>query len=121
LGREWFEEQFRPVLDRMTPLPDRMRTVAEHIASIAGGAIDRACARHVFVTGGGAHHALLIERLRASTRAQVEIPGYEVVDFKEAIVFAFLGLLRWRGEANALCSVTGARADSIGGAVHLPN
>lgn len=121
LGREWFEERFRPLIDRTTPLPDRMRTVAEHIATIAGGAIDRADARNVLVTGGGAHNALLIERIRARTRAQVGTPAREVIDFKEAIVFAFLGLLRWRGEANTLCSVTGARADSIGGAIHLPN
>jgi anhydro-N-acetylmuramic acid kinase len=49
------------------------------------------------------------------------VPDPRTIDFKEALVFAYLGLLRWRGLPNALASVTGASRDSIGGAVYLPN
>jgi anhydro-N-acetylmuramic acid kinase len=51
----------------------------------------------------------------------VIIPDALTVDFKEALVFAYLGLLRWRGEPNTLASVTGASRDSVGGAIYLPN
>jgi anhydro-N-acetylmuramic acid kinase len=49
------------------------------------------------------------------------VPDASTVDYKEALVFAFLGLMRWRGEVNTLASVTGAPQDSIGGALILPN
>lgn len=122
LGREHFNEQMLPLIsDRSVSLADRMRTTVEHIAMIIGRALDGRSATKVLVTGGGAHNGFLMERLRTLTKATVEIPDKLIVDYKEAIIFAFLGLLRWRGEVNTLRSVTGARIDSIGGAVYLPN
>lgn len=121
LGREWFDAFFLPLIDHGAPLPDRLRTVTEHIAWIAAQALDQVAARQVFVTGGGAHNTFLIERLRALTQAEVQVPDAAVIDSKEAIVFAFLGLLRWHGEVNALRTVTGARMDNVGGALYLPN
>ncbi|HSI91282.1 MAG TPA: hypothetical protein VK927_09205, partial [Adhaeribacter sp.] len=50
---------------------------------------------------------------------RVEVPSPEIVSFKEALIFAFLGVLRWRGEVNCLRSVTGASRDSSGGAIYL--
>lgn len=122
LGREWFETHFRPMIaEPSLPLADRMRTVVEHLALRIGAELARSGADRCLVTGGGAHHGLLMERIRALAPAPVEIPTAELVDFKEAIIFGFLGVLRWREEVNALASVTGAPRDSIGGAVHLPN
>jgi anhydro-N-acetylmuramic acid kinase len=62
-----------------------------------------------------------VERLQALSKARIDVPDARTVDFKEALIFAFLGLLRWRGDVNTLRSVTGARIDSIGGALYLPN
>lgn len=121
LGREWFEEHMRAVImDGATPLPDRLRTVSEHIATQIARELERHGVKQVLATGGGAHNDFLVERIAALSGTTVEVPEAALVDFKEAIVFALLGLLRFRGEANALCSVTGASRDSVGGALYLP-
>lgn len=116
LGREWFEAEVRPLIaDRTLPVQNRMRTVVEHIAQQVGKALHGATGA-TLVTGGGAHNRFLAERIAAYTR--IEVPGRQVVDFKEALVFALLGVLRLREEPTALASVTGARRDSVGGAVY---
>ena len=110
-------------------LPDRLRTTTDHVAGQLAAAIRAALAeaapaagRQVLATGGGAFNSYLIERLRAELAggAEVVVPAPEIVNFKEAIIFALLGVLRWRGEVNTLASATGARRDSSGGAVFAP-
>jgi anhydro-N-acetylmuramic acid kinase len=73
----------------------------------------------MLVTGGGAFNQFLIERIHAQTQLTVDVPGDETIKFKEALVIAFMGVLRLRGEVNILKSVTGAARDSVGGAVFL--
>lgn len=78
--------------------------------------------RKLLVTGGGAHNEFLVERLTEHLKAvgvTVVVPGKELVDFKEAIVMALIGVLRWREENNVFSSVTGASRDSIGGCVWI--
>ena len=69
------------------------------------------------ITGGGAHNGYLIERLKhhLADHVKLEVPDTTLIDFKEAIIFAFLGLLRMQNEINCLCSVTGASHDSSSG------
>lgn len=120
LGREWFEEAVLPLInDRDQPVGKRLRTVVEHIAWQLSKALKKADGP-VLVTGGGAHNRFLIERITDHSRALLVLPPRSTIDFKEALVFALLGVLRIRGEANALASVTGAKRDSAGGAVHRP-
>jgi anhydro-N-acetylmuramic acid kinase len=59
-----------------------------------------------------------MERIAAHTHHRVVLPDRIIVDFKEALIFAFLGALRKAGEPNALASVTGAKRDSVGGAIY---
>lgn len=76
----------------------------------------------MLVTGGGAFNTFLIERLKnqlAEQNIKVVVPGENLVKFKEALIMAFIGVLRWREEYNVLSSVTGATRSSIGGAVWL--
>ncbi len=74
----------------------------------------------LFATGGGAKNVFLMELIAQKTApVQVIIPEEEIVDFKEAIVFAFLGVLRLRNEPNCLATVTGARHDNSGGIIHF--
>lgn len=121
LGREWFDAAVKPLIaDARIPLADRLRSTVEHIARQLARALAPADGP-VLVTGGGAHNTFLVERLQALATMPVEVPEPRLVDFKEALVFALLGVLRMRGEATASASVTGARADSVGGALHLPN
>ena len=76
----------------------------------------------MLVTGGGAHNTFLVERLRellGAAGVEVVVPEAQLVDYKEALVMALMGVLRWREENNVLASVTGASRDSIGGAVWI--
>lgn len=122
LGREWFDEHIRPLIsDKDIALTDRLRTVTVHIATMVARELNTQDPTRALVTGGGAHNGYLIEQLRLMTRVGIVVPEPGIIDFKEAIIFALLGLLRYRSEVNTLASVTGASRDSIGGAVYLPN
>jgi anhydro-N-acetylmuramic acid kinase len=107
---------------------DGLRTYTEHIAiqisksltvlkSSFPTAEGKCC-----ITGGGAHNHFLTERIRelvGHTGVEAIVPGHPLVDFKEALIMALIGVLRWREENNVLASVTGASRDSIGGAVWI--
>lgn len=89
--------------------------IAAHIASIKApekGAL--------FITGGGAFNTYLIKAIAEHTALQVHVPSAEIIKYKEALVMAFIGLLRLRSEVNVLSSVTGASRNSIGGALYHP-
>jgi len=76
----------------------------------------------LLITGGGVHNTFLIERLRdliSHLDIEIIIPNDELIDYKEAIVMALIGVLRWREENNVISSVTGASRNSIGGAVWM--
>ena len=74
----------------------------------------------MLVTGGGTHHKLLIKTIeKYNPDLKLYIPDKILIEFKEALIFALLGVLRWRGEINTLASVTGAKKNSIGGVIHL--
>ena len=119
---------------------DALRTYVQHIAEQVGravrsllaeaaegaagstGATGAAGTSRMLVTGGGAHNTFLIGRLREvleDTGVEVVVPDTGLVDYKEALVMALIGVLRWREENNVLASVTGASRDSIGGAVWI--
>lgn len=120
LGREWFEESVLPLINnRDQPVGKRLRTGVEHIAWQLNKALKKADGP-VLVTGGGAHNRFLIERIANHSHTVLVLPPRSIIDFKEALVFALLGVLRMRSEANALASVTGAKRDTVGGAVHAP-
>lgn len=118
LGREWFEDEFKPILENCRlAIPDVMRTVTEHIAQQIANVVP-ASVSSMLVTGGGARNLFLMERIRALTPANVVIPDSKIVDYKEALVFAFLGVLRMKGDENVLKEVTGAQKCSCSGAVY---
>jgi len=119
LGREWFLDNFLPLLKRQTlPIVDLMASSSEHIAVQIAKGINDAQIDSVLVTGGGALNQNLIERLKHHTSAEIHIPDASLVHFKEALVFAFLGLLKMRKEINCLSSVTGGKNDLSVGVIH---
>jgi anhydro-N-acetylmuramic acid kinase len=73
----------------------------------------------MLVTGGGAFNAFLIELISGKTAVELVITTNEIINFKEALIFAFLGVLKTRGEINCLASVTGAKCDSSAGIVYF--
>lgn len=121
LGREFFEKAIQPLLDNeKLTLNDRLRTVCESVAAEIDEALpDDFLNLQMLTTGGGARNRFLIEvmRNRLAGKATVVLPSKEIIDFKEAIIFAFLGLLRLRNETNVLSSVTRSRRDSCSGAL----
>ena len=122
LGKEWFDEMFLPLLQPFLSADDLLnclRTVVEHIAMQVSAAVPMR-AGQMLVTGGGAHNRFLIHRLSEKSPLRVIIPDSLTIDYKEALVFAFLGLLRLQGNNNCLKSVTGSMSDNCGGAVYLP-
>lgn len=122
LSREHFEQELLPLLnDGDLSIADRLATSVEHTSRLLGRYLGAHGIRRCLVTGGGAFNGFLMERLRASSPAELVVPDARMVAFKEAIIFAYLGWLRWHGRPNALASVTGSSHDSIGGALYLPN
>lgn len=115
--------EFLPVVERYVARPaDKLHTVTEHLAMVLGRHLNdlAGTAKSVLVTGGGAFNTYLMERLAHFSEVAVEVPDKAVVEFKEAMVMAFFGVLRLRGEVNSLASVTGAHRDSCGGAIYMP-
>jgi anhydro-N-acetylmuramic acid kinase len=121
LGKEWYLEKFKPLLARFGNhnLEDLLRTVYEHVSFQIAGVLNDFRLENILVTGGGAFNNFLMERLESQTTGKIAIPSPDIVNYKEALIFAFLGVLRIRNEVNVLSAVTGAKHDSSGGAVHV--
>ncbi|MCF8277424.1 MAG: anhydro-N-acetylmuramic acid kinase [Flavobacteriales bacterium] len=122
LSREWLEQAFLPIIQRSEKsIETKLRTVVEHAAQQISSVINaHAAGGSVLVTGGGAKNTFLMERISALSNTNVVIPESEIIDFKEALIFAFLGVLKYHGEINVLKSVTGAERDSSSGHISLP-
>jgi len=122
LGREWLESDFLPLVESYSdyPVKDLMCTVTHHIAEQISDNINKIQARNVLVTGGGAYNSFLTGLIRKRCRAEIVLPEKELIDYKEALIFAFLGILRMNHENNCLKSVTGAVKNNCGGAVYFP-
>lgn len=109
------------------PVQDQLHTYVEHIAlqianSIKANNITKADEQQMLVTGGGAFNTYLIERLQEQLnelKIKVIVPDDNLVKYKEALIMALIGVLRWRERYNVLSSVTGAARDSVGGALWL--
>jgi anhydro-N-acetylmuramic acid kinase len=127
LGYEWFVSEMQPIIDASDiKVDDKMATGVAHIAGVIAAAVlsewnnDRQA--NLLITGGGAKNDTLIDALTAAlgSTVQVILPSEELIDFKEAVIFAFMGVLRVRDEINCLSSVTGADRDVSGGTIFQP-
>ncbi|MCH1609132.1 MAG: anhydro-N-acetylmuramic acid kinase [Flavobacteriaceae bacterium] len=121
LGIEWVAEFVFKIIEGCSDAStaDLLHTYTLHIAE----QISR-CLPHqgsVLVTGGGTHNTFLMSEIKKRSRCEIVIPTNDIIDFKEALIFAFLGLLRWQGEDNCLSSVTGATENHSSGKIFLPN
>lgn len=119
LGKEWVTEFIDPILDLYeVDGKDVLHTFCEHIAFQIAKSLNDKPKGKLLITGGGAYNAFLIECIRKQVIHDVIIPDKKTIEFKEALIFAFLGVLRMRNEINCLKSVTGAFADSCCGVIH---
>ncbi len=119
------DDVFPLVSETGLPTADALRTYVEHIVQQLKAAINprpQTTNTKLLVTGGGAFNTFLIQRLSAELQdynIEVIVPDANLVQYKEALVMAFIGILRWRQEYNVLSSVTGASRNSIGGALWI--
>ena len=120
LGREWINEVFWPVVKSASDITeaDMMATLSAHIAFQIKRVMEKYRPKKMLITGGGAFNTHLIEQLQQQQITQVHIPDEQTIQYKEAIIFALLGLLRIKNLNNSLKTVTGASRNSIGGALY---
>ena len=105
---------------------DSLRTYVEHISiqikNSLQSCFSKAEVQKLMITGGGAFNKFLVERISKHLEEinfEIFIPADEVVIYKEALIMALLGTLRWREQYTVLSSVSGAKRNSIGGALWL--
>jgi anhydro-N-acetylmuramic acid kinase len=123
LGKEWLDTNIFPLLESSKLSTEDLLCTFTHHTAFQIARVVRATSNpsgDLLITGGGAYNTYLIESLRAYCPDEVRlvVPDEYTLQFKEALIFAFLGLLRKENMVNALSSVTGASKDSIGGAVY---
>ena len=130
LDNGFISEVILPIMESFDiAIEDKMHTYCEHIAKQLAADIfsiqqqqrlERKESDTMLVTGGGAFNSYLIAKIHEYSPVVIHVPSAEIVLYKEALVMAFIGLLRWRKEVNVLASVTGALRDSVGGAIYHP-
>ena len=117
LGIEWVNANIFPLINKYFdyPIEDLLNTLSNHIANQISNNlkdIDK-----VLVTGGGAYNDYLIDIIRSKTASEIIIPSKNIIEFKEALIFAFLGVLRYLNINNCYSSVTGASKDHCSGKI----
>jgi anhydro-N-acetylmuramic acid kinase len=116
IGREEFENEYKTLLDSYAcAIEDKLRTCVEYIAIYISQTLKNNEIKSVLITGGGAYNSFLIECIQKHYVGKIDIPNDKIIQFKEAIIFAYLGYLFIQKEVNCLKSVTGANKNSIGG------
>jgi anhydro-N-acetylmuramic acid kinase len=117
LGTEWLESKFLPLYKE---IDNPLRTIYEHIAFQIGQVFIQSNVHSVLITGGGAFNSFLIELIAKQSKCKIEIGDKEIVEFKEALIFGFLGLRFKALKYNCLSSVTCANSNVVGGVLHKP-
>lgn len=121
LGREFFENvQHKVIDDSQLSVYNLLATATEHIAIQIANATNHLEATKMLITGGGAKNQYLINRIKALSKHEIIIPETMIIDYKEALIFAFLAALKMEGKINVLSSVTGASSDSSSGKIWIP-
>ena len=118
LGFEFVVKNVLPCINLFElPLQNVLRTFIEHVALKISEVLQKNASAKILITGGGAYNEFLLERIQSMTSVEIVVPEKEVVEFKEALIFAFLGLLKIEGKINCLKSVTGASSDHSSGKI----
>jgi len=119
LGLEWVLENIFPLIDNYNlEIIDVLRTFVEHVAIQIAKIIEKES--KILATGGGVFNTFLMQRIKFYIGQELVLPNNELIDFKEALIFAFLGLLKLQGKINVLSSVTGASKNHSAGLIFNP-
>lgn len=117
LGQEWVEQQFNPCAANQTA-ETLLATYTEHAAQQIAAVLNKYQIKNCLISGGGALNDELLRLIKTKTDCKISVAPNEILHFKEALIFAFMGILKLRGEKNVLASVTGASKNHSSGVVY---
>jgi anhydro-N-acetylmuramic acid kinase len=119
LGFEFVKEIIIPLIDHYEiSIEDKLHTFTKHIAIQIANVLPHKTGT-LFITGGGAYHNFLIESIQNELPlATIIIPSPKIIEFKEALIFGILGILRLENKINVLKSVTGAKMNHSSGKIY---
>ena len=124
LDKSWVESTYFSKIDialNQFPEADILHTLIQHYIAQFKPVLKEVESKHpnysILLTGGGAYHQFFVEELQKATHLKIESVSNEIIEFKEALIFAYLGLLRLQKKPNCLSSVTGASKDVCGGVI----
>jgi len=119
LGLEWVQTEIFPLIEAAeTHIPTILRTFVAHIAIQLSKIIRDS--ESVLITGGGVFNSFLMQEIENHSNVKIIQATDAVINYKEALIFAFLGMLRIDNQVNCLKSVTGARENHSSGVIFLP-
>jgi len=117
LGIEWCHQNVFPLFYGINSL-DILSTFTEHVAEQISKVLHTYHVKKILVTGGGTYNQYLIEKIKEKAAdTEIIIPERQLIEFKEALIFAFMGVLRLNNETNVLASATGSRSDHSSGII----
>jgi len=121
LSNQYVQSNFIELINKIDDsIENKLRTCTEHIVQQICKDTNVLPKGKLLATGGGALNTFLIHHLQESSKHDVHVPEKKLVDYKEAMVFAFMSVLRIRDEINCFASVTGALKDSSCGVIYYP-
>lgn len=121
LGLEFVKSEIFPLIDVFNlGAKDILRTFVEHAAVQIAQEINKLRTSKLLFTGGGVYNLFLINRIAHYSKSEITIPSKEIIEYKEALIFGFLGILKLRNDINCLSSVTGAKVNHSSGEIFLP-
>ena len=120
LGVEWVKEVIFPIINNFLEIPveDLLNTFSKHFAFQIANNIKSS--NKTLITGGGAYNDYLIQNIIDLTESEIIIPSSEIIEYKEALIFGFLGVLKDLNINNCYSSVTGAIKDHCSGNIFIP-
>ena len=121
LDREWFSKHVAPLFnDKAVSKEDQLHTAYIHVSEKIAHHINLAgSGKKVLLSGGGAKNNYLVRLIQEATASKVHIPDDIVIDYKECLLMAYLGLLRTLKPNNCISSVTGAERSCSGGGIYI--
>ena len=119
LGLEWVQQEIFPLIDTIEEdISSVLRTFVAHIAIQISKIIKDSDS--VLITGGGVFNSFLIQEIQNYSNIKIVQASDTLINYKEALIFALLGVLKVDNQINCLKSVTGAHKNHSSGVVCLP-
>lgn len=118
MSREWIEIIINEIIEpNNLEIKDILRTLVEFISIQIVKVVNYYKIDNVLLSGGGAHNSFLVNNLMQNSSVNFVVPDQKIIDFKEALIFAFLGFMRINNLNNVFSSITGASMNTCSGII----